>query len=36
MTEMFITDQQVKLIANEAEIIGELLHLEGATVLELG
>lgn len=36
MTELRISDPQVKLVANEAEIIDELLHLEGATVLELG
>ena len=36
MNELHISDPQVKLVANEAEIIDELLHLEGATVLELG
>ncbi len=36
MTGMHISDPQVKLVANEAEIIDELLHLVGAAVLELG
>lgn len=36
MTEMRIADPQASLVANEGDILGELLHLEGATVLELG
>jgi ubiquinone/menaquinone biosynthesis C-methylase UbiE len=36
MTEMRISDPEVTLVANEAEILDELLHLQGATVLELG
>ena len=33
---MRISDPQAKLVANEADILDQLLHLEGATVLELG
>jgi len=36
MTEMRISDPQTNLLANEGDILGELLHLQGATVLELG
>lgn len=36
ITEMHIADPQAGLVANEGDILGELLHLEGATVLELG
>ena len=36
MTEMRISNSEAKLVANEAEILDELLHLEGAKVLELG
>ncbi|MDD5059363.1 MAG: class I SAM-dependent methyltransferase [Sideroxydans sp.] len=33
---MKISDAQTSLVANEGEILGELLHLKDATVLELG
>jgi ubiquinone/menaquinone biosynthesis C-methylase UbiE len=36
MTKMHISDPQVKLVANEGEILDQLLKLKGATVLELG
>jgi len=36
MTEMRIADPQTRLVANEGDILDELLHLQGATVLELG
>jgi ubiquinone/menaquinone biosynthesis C-methylase UbiE len=36
MTEMHISDPQVKLAANEGEILDQLLKLKGASVLELG
>lgn len=36
MTEMRISDPEAKLVANEGDILDELLHLQGATVLELG
>lgn len=36
MTEMRISNSEAKLVVNEAEILDELLHLEGANVLELG
>jgi SAM-dependent methyltransferase len=36
MTEMRIADPQATLVANEADILDQLLHLQGATVLELG
>jgi SAM-dependent methyltransferase len=35
-TEMHISDPDVQLVANEGDILDELLHLQGATVLELG
>jgi ubiquinone/menaquinone biosynthesis C-methylase UbiE len=35
-TEMRISDPQVHRVANEGDILDELLHLEGATILELG
>lgn len=35
-TAMNISDPEVHLVANEAEILDQLLHLQGATVLELG
>ncbi len=34
--QMYISDPEVKLVANEAVILDELLHLKGAMVLELG
>lgn len=36
MTEMRIADPEVNLVENEVDILDELLHLEGAMVLELG
>ena len=33
---MRISDPQARLVANEGVILDELLHLEGATILELG
>ncbi len=36
MTEMLIAEPQASRVVNEADILGELLHLKGATVLELG
>ena len=36
MSKMRISDPQTALVANEADILDELLHLQGATVLELG
>ena len=36
MTEMRISDPEANLVANEGDILDELLHLEGAMVLELG
>jgi len=36
MTEMRISNSEANLVANEVDIFDELLHLEGATVLELG
>ena len=36
MTEMRISDPQTTFVANEADILDELLHLQGVTVLELG
>ena len=36
MTGMRIADPQASLVANEGEILDELLHLQGARVLELG
>lgn len=36
VSEMRIADQTVCLVADEGEVIGELLPLEGARVLELG
>ena len=36
MTEMHISDPQGRLVTNEGVILDELLHLEGATILELG
>jgi len=36
MAGMRISDPQAKLVVNEADILDQLLHLEGATVLELG
>jgi ubiquinone/menaquinone biosynthesis C-methylase UbiE len=36
MTEMRISDPEANLVAKEGDILDELLHLEGATVLELG
>lgn len=36
MTEMRIADPQANLVANEADILDQLLHLQGAMVLELG
>jgi ubiquinone/menaquinone biosynthesis C-methylase UbiE len=36
MIDMRISNPETSLVANEADIIDELLHLEGATVLELG
>lgn len=36
MTEMRISDPETSLVANEGDILDELLHLEGAMVLELG
>jgi SAM-dependent methyltransferase len=35
-TRMRISDPETRLVAGEPDILGELLHLEGATVLELG
>src|SRR5512143_691637 len=36
MTEMRIANPEAGIVANEADILDELLHLQGATVLELG
>jgi ubiquinone/menaquinone biosynthesis C-methylase UbiE len=36
MTEMRISDPEANLVANEGDILDELLHLEGAMILELG
>jgi ubiquinone/menaquinone biosynthesis C-methylase UbiE len=36
MTELYISDPKVNLVANEGDILHELLYLEGATILELG
>lgn len=36
MTQMRISDPEANLVANEADILDEFLHLKGATVLELG
>ena len=36
MTEMRIADPAVRLITNEDNVLEELLHLQGASVLELG
>ena len=36
MTEMRISDPEAQLVANEGDILDELLHLEGAMILELG
>jgi SAM-dependent methyltransferase len=36
MTEMRISNPEASLVANEADILDELLHLQGAAVLELG
>jgi len=36
MTGMRIADPQASLVTNEGEILDELLHLQGARVLELG
>ncbi len=36
MNLMRISEPETSLVANETEILDELLHLEGATVLELG
>ena len=36
MTQMRISDPEANLVANEADILDEFLHLNGATVLELG
>jgi SAM-dependent methyltransferase len=36
MTEMLIAEPQARLVANEVDILEQLLQLEGATVLELG
>jgi len=36
MNGMRIADPQAGLVANEADILDQLLHLQGATVLELG
>jgi SAM-dependent methyltransferase len=36
MTEMRIADPATSLVVNEGDILGKLLHLKGATVLELG
>jgi SAM-dependent methyltransferase len=35
-TEMLISNPEADLVANEAEILDELLHLKGVTILELG
>jgi SAM-dependent methyltransferase len=36
MTEMRISNPEANLVANEEDILDELLHLQGAAVLELG
>ncbi|MEO6974444.1 MAG: class I SAM-dependent methyltransferase [Gallionella sp.] len=36
ITEMRISDPQIHHVANEGDILDELLHLEGAIILELG
>jgi SAM-dependent methyltransferase len=36
ITEMRISDPQVHCVANEGDVLDELLHLDGATILELG
>ncbi|MGC2458975.1 MAG: class I SAM-dependent methyltransferase [Gallionellaceae bacterium] len=36
VTEMRISEPEASLVANESDILDELLHLEGAMVLELG
>ncbi len=36
MTDMHISNPETDLVANEGDILDELLHLRGATVLELG
>src|SRR5512135_1198496 len=36
MTEMRIANPEAGIVANEADILDELLHLQGAAVLELG
>src|SRR5574340_392132 len=36
MTEMRISNPQAGRVADEADVLGELLHLEGSAVLELG
>ena len=36
MTEMRISDPEVRLVVNEGNILDQLLHMEGAMVLELG
>ena len=36
MTEMHISDPEANLVANEGDILDELLRMEGARVLELG
>lgn len=35
-TEMRISDPEANLVANEGDVLAELLHTQGATVLELG
>lgn len=36
LNDMLISDPKVELVANEGDILGQLLHLKDATVLELG
>ena len=36
MNDMLISDPEAGLVVNEGEILGQLLHLQDATVLELG
>lgn len=36
ITEMRISDPQGHCVANEGDVLDELLHLDGATILELG
>ncbi|MGA7593682.1 MAG: class I SAM-dependent methyltransferase [Gallionella sp.] len=36
MNDMLISDPETRLVVNEGEILGQLLQLQGATVLELG